>query len=143
MNALLDVNCLLALLDEFHPQHDAASTWFERNVEQGWATCPLTQNGYLRIRSQRGYPNTVSAVEAREHLLAATSSRYHLFIADDISLLDDALVRYRELSSHRRITDVYLLALAVSHELRLVTLDTGIPLYAVQGANESHLVVVV
>ena len=142
MKALLDVNCLLALLDEVHPQHDVVSTWFDRNIEEGWATCPLTQNGYLRIRAQGNYPNTVTVVEARDHLLAATSSRFHQFIGGDISLLDDALVQYRELSSHRRITDVYLLALAVAHGLRLVTLDTGIPLSAVYDANESHLVVV-
>ena len=75
-------------------------------------------------------------------MLAATSTQYHQFIADDISLLDGALVRYRDLSSYRQLTDVYLLALAVAHDARLVTLDTQIPLSAVRNANESHLAVI-
>ncbi len=81
----------------------------------------------------------LSLTESYERLLAATSTQYHQFIADDISLLDGALVRYRDLSSYRQLTDVYLLALAVAHDARLVTLDTHIPLSAVRDANESHL----
>ena len=75
-------------------------------------------------------------------MLAATSTPHHQFIADDISLLDNTLVRYRDLSSYRHVTDVYLLALAVAHDARLVTLDTHIPLGAVRGANAGQLVVI-
>jgi toxin-antitoxin system PIN domain toxin len=136
------VNCLLALLDRNHPAHDLVSAWFDRNIEQGWASCPLTQNGYLRIRSQRSYPRPLTLTQAYEQLLAATSTQYHQFIADDISLLDDSRVRYRDLSSYRQLTDVYLLALTVAHDARLVTLDTHIPSDAVRAANESHLVLI-
>ena len=73
---------------------------------------------------------------------AAVSSSYHQFINDDISILDDALVDARRLSGHRQLTDVYLLALAVAHDARLVTLDTRISLSAVRGASERHLVVI-
>ena len=142
MIALYDVSALIALLDENHPNHDAVFLWFNRNIEQDWASCPLTQNGFLRILSQPSYPCPLSLTGAYERLLDATSTQYHQFIADDISLLDDTLVRYNDLYSYRQLTDVYLLALAVAHDARLVTLDTHIPLGAVRGANEDHLVVI-
>ena len=80
-------------------------------------------------------------MQAHERLLTATRGPYHQFIADDISLLDDTLVEFRTLSSHRQLTDVYLLALAVAHDATLVTLDTRISLATVRGATEDHLTV--
>ena len=71
----------------------------------------------------------------------AISTEQHRFISDDISFLDSALVAAERLSGHRQLTDVYLLALAVAHDARLVTLDRRIPLNAVMGANGEHLVV--
>ena len=136
------MNALIALLDRNHPSHDAVSSWFIGNIEHGWASCPLTQNGYLRIISQPSYSRPRSLAEAYDQLLAATSTQHHQFIADDISLLDGMLVRFRDLSGHRQLTDVSLLALAVTHDARRVTLDTHVPLGAVRGANESHLAVV-
>lgn len=144
MAHLYDVNALLALFDEEHEKHDLVNAWFEGNLDQGWASCPLTQNGYLRVRSQPSYPRPLNLAEAYEQLLDATSSEHHKFIADDISLLDDALVHFRDLAGPRQLTDVYLLALAVAHDTRLVTLDRRIPLMmnAVRGATEDHLAVI-
>lgn len=142
MRALYDVNALIALLDTNHDSHDDVSAWFRGNIQQGWASCPLTQNGYLRIISQPHYSRPRTLAEAYEQLLAATSTQHHQFIADDISLLDETLVRFRSLSGHRQLTDVYLLALAVSHDARLVTLDAHIPRVAVRTASESRLVVI-
>ncbi len=79
---------------------------------------------------------------ATDLLRTATSTDHHQFIPDDASLLDESLVDDRRLSGYRQLTDVYLLALAVKHNVRLVTLDTRIPLDAVHGANESHLMVI-
>ena len=118
------------------------NAWFNRNLEQGWASCPLTQNGYLRIRSQPGYPRPLSLAEAHAQLLGATSTQHHQFIADDISLLDSALVDFSGVSGPGQLTDVYLLALAVAHNARLVTLDRRIPISAVPAATESHLAVI-
>lgn len=84
----------------------------------------------------------MSVASAMERLQTAMSIGYHQFIPDDISLLNGALVDANRLSGHRQITDVYLLALAVAHRARLVTLDTRISVDAVHGANESHLVVI-
>ena len=142
MADLYDVNALLALFDEEHRKHNSVNAWFEGNTEQGWASCPLTQNGYLRVRSQPSYPRPLSLAEAYGQLLDATSSQHHQFIADDISLLDDTLVRFRDLAGPGQLTDVYLLALAVAHDMRLVTLDKRIRLTPVAGATDDHLAVI-
>ena len=142
MRALLDVNVLIALLDENHVNHKAASDWFASNIEQGWVSCPLTQNGCVRILSQPTYPNPLGTVEATERLRAAVSTTHHQFVADDISLLDDAVVDGRNLSGPSQITDIYLLALAIAHGARFVTLDKRVPLVAVREAMEESLVVI-
>ena len=137
---MLDINVLVALLDRDHPNHEAASDWFNLNYTDGWLTCPLTQNGCVRILSQPQYPSSLPVVAARERLRAAISAEHHQFINDDISILDDALVEGRHLTGYRQITDAYLLALAVAHDARFVTLDTHIPRSAVMGATPEHLV---
>jgi hypothetical protein len=71
MRALLDVNVLIALLDAGHVHHAAAGRWLDSHLADGpaagWASCPLTQNGCLRILSNRAYPRPqpVAAVAAR------------------------------------------------------------------------------
>ena len=142
MRSLYDVNCLLALPDRDHVDHDLVATWYTHSIDQGWASCSLTQNGYLRIRSQPKYPNRLSLAEAYKQLLDATSPEHHQFIADDISLLDETMVRFDVLSSHGQLTNVYLLALEVAHDARLVTLDTRTPLGAVPGATEDRLAMI-
>lgn len=141
MRTLYDTSGLIALLDKNNVAHQAVATWHVANMEQGWLSCPITQNGCLRILSQPSYANPVSVAHAFELLQAAVSTEHHQFIPDDISLLDDTLVDTQRLSGHGQLTDVYLLALAVAHDARLVTLDTRISRYAVYGAHESHLVI--
>lgn len=136
------MNVLIALLDEDHPRHDAARSWFEYNSGQGWASCPLAQNGCIRILSQPRYPNPLGILGVVERLRGLTSTTNHEFVPDDISLLTESVVEISRVSGHRELTDVYLLALAVAHGFRLVTLDTGIRLVAVEGARERHLVVI-
>ena len=142
MRALYDVNALLAILDRNHDSHGKVAAWYAANAGQGWVSCPLTQNGCLRILSQPRYRNQVSLNEAFQLLTAATLTQAHQFIMDDVSLLDSALVDPSRLSGHRQITDVYLLALAVAHDARLVTLDRRIPLAAVRAATEHNLVII-
>ena len=142
MRGLLDINVLIALLDENHTHHTAASDWLAGNIHQGWASCPLTQNGCVRIMSQSRYPNALSVSEVMIRLLSAVSTRHHEFFADDISLLDDAAVDRERIISPRQLTDVYLLALAVEHDARLVTLDKSIPMAAVRHAQAGSLVVI-
>lgn len=141
MRALLDVNVLIALLDGSHIRHGLVTDWIASNIDAGWASSPITQNGCIRILSQPGYPNPVPAARVADRLAEATRHPSHAFWVDSISLLHpDCLVWNRVLSS-RHVTDVYLLALAIKQGGRFVTLDRGIPLDAVAGALPEHLVV--
>ena len=140
MRSLLDVNVLIALLDVDHSLHAPAMAWFAEHARQGWASCPITQNGCLRIMSHPAYPNAPPVRTILERLAAATATDVHEFWADDVSLLDDRLVDPARILGPRQITDLYLLALAVRHGGRLVTFDAAIPLQAVRGATARHLV---
>ena len=142
MLALLDVNVLIALLDENHTQNAAASLWFGQNVGLGWASCPLTQNGRIRVIAQPRHPNAIDVADAMARLQAAVSTPHHRFIPDDISLLDDAVVDRRHLLGHRQLTDVYLRSLAAAHDARLVTLDKSVPIAAVRGTDADSLLMI-
>ena len=141
MRALLDVNVLLALLDRDHVDHATARAWLSGEIHDGWASCALTQNGFVRIISQPRYPSPVSPAEAVERLLRATSTEHHEFWPCSLSLLDARQVNPRHIHGPRQVTDVYLLALAVEHGGRFVTFDRTIPLSAAPGAAPEHLVV--
>jgi len=140
--ALLDVNVLLALHDAQHVHHRAAADWLSVHARAGWATCPLTQNGCIRILSQPNYPNPVPLADALAVLGRSCSQPSHAFWADDISLLDETRLNHARMHGHRQITDLYLLALAVARKGRFVTFDAQVPLSAVRGARAGHLVVV-
>ena len=137
---LLDVNVLIALFDPDHALHERARAWFNRNAASGWASCPLTQNGCVRIMSHPGYPNALSVRAIVERLREATRSPYHEFWADDVSLLDPLIADASRIHGPRRLTDVYLLALAVNRDGRFVTFDASIPLSAITGAEKKHVV---
>jgi toxin-antitoxin system PIN domain toxin len=142
MRALLDVNVLIALMDAGHVHHVAASRWLGANIEQGWASCPLTQNGCLRIMSTDAYRNAqpVNAVAAR--LREATSQDFHEFWADELSVLDPQRFDQDRWLGSRQITDAYLLALAVHRGGVFVTLDRNVDPGLVRGAQPHHLVVI-
>lgn len=142
MRALLDVNVLIALLDESHAHHAAARDWLSRNIKHGWASCPLTQNGCIRILSQPAYPGALPPAVVAERLAAATTTDWHEFWPDSLSLLDGTQVNWNGVLGSRQVTDIYLLALAVNRGGCLVTFDRAIPLAAVPGAKPSHLVVI-
>ena len=142
MRALLDVNVLIALLDDQHLHHGIAKRWFIEHLELGWATCPLSQNGCARILSQPAYSNAISTVRALEKIAHACKQVEHEFWPDSISLVDPKIARVEQIHGPRQLTDIYLLALAVNRGGRLVTLDERIPISAVQGARAEHLVVI-
>ena len=142
MRALLDVNVLIALLDELHQHHQPAKAWFMAHAVQGWATCVLTQNGFVRIMSQPRYPRPITVAHAMQLLDQACRSDLHEFWPADVSLLDDAVVDRTRVHGPGQLTDLCLLALAVKHRGRLVTFDDAIPLSAVRGARREHVAVV-
>jgi len=141
MRALLDVNVLIALLDSDHASHQRALEWFDDHGREGWSSCPITQNGCVRIMSHPGYPNALPAAAVIERLAEASESRYHQFWPDDISVLDARLFDSRRILGPRQLTDIYLLALAVRNKGRLVTFDSSIFLDPVKGAGKSSLLI--
>jgi toxin-antitoxin system PIN domain toxin len=141
MGALLDVNVLIALLDQGHVHHAAARAWLEGNIGRGWASCPITQNGCIRIMSQPAYPAALAPAQVADRLLMATRTPHHAFWPDDFSLVAFEGLRWTSILGSRQLTDAYLLALAVRHGGCFVTFDRAAPLGAVEGATAAHLVV--
>jgi hypothetical protein len=140
MRALLDVNVLIALLDPDHSLHQRSRDWFRRNAPSGWTTCPITQNGCVRIMSHPGYPNALPVRAVIERLREATLNPHHEFWTDDVSLLDPQIADASRIHGPRQLTDLYLLALAVSRGGRFVTFDAAVPVTAIKGADRTHLV---
>lgn len=139
--ALLDVNVLVALFDPEHLHHDAAHQWFGAHHGSGWATCPLTENGIVRILSNPRYsPSVERPAEIARRLAVFRASKHHVFWPDDVSLCDARV--FDLVVGHRQLTDVYLLALAVSHNGLLATFDRSIPRKAARGATAEHMVVI-
>ena len=129
---LLDVNVLIALVDPGHVQHDAAHAWFGRTGRKAFATCPITENALLRIVGHPKYPNSPGPPSVvAQSLHAIRTLPGHPFWADSISLADGEHVDPSQLSSHGRVTDTYLLALARANGGRLATMDHRLAVDAV------------
>jgi uncharacterized protein len=121
---LLDVNVLIALVDPAHVQHDSVHDWFGRTGSKAFATCPITENGLLRIVGHPKYPNSPGPPSTVVNALRAIRALPgHTFWPDSISLAGTALVEPALLSNHARVTDSYLLALAKANQGRLATMD--------------------
>lgn len=124
---LLDINVLIALIDPAHVQHDRAHAWFAAKGYRAWATCPLTENGVLRIVGHPRYPNSPGSPAAVAGLLASFRKLPgHSFWPDDISLLDREHVSAARVLDSAHVTDTYLLTLARVHNGQLATFDQGI-----------------
>ncbi len=141
MRALFDVNALLALVDKEHDFQPTARAWWTANKESGWATCPITQNGFARIMSQPHYSNPAVTMDAIQLLAMGLDEADHVFWPDDISIADDQLFDRSHILGPNQITDIYLLGLAVKNGGRLVTFDRSVAVGAVRFAAPRHLVV--
>jgi toxin-antitoxin system PIN domain toxin len=125
--ALLDLNILLALFWPAHEHHGAALGWFESRRQEPWATCPLTQLGFIRIVTNPSFSSEALSIEHATLLLEAnTSLPEHRLWTDDLSVFDALEECPRALQGHRQVTDAYLLALANRHRGTLATFDRGI-----------------
>ncbi len=139
--ALLDINVLLALLDSDHVDHSRAHDWLDDEIETGWASCAISENGFVRIVSQPRYPSPVSPAVAIDLLARACAGGHHEFWPCELSLLDPQVVDSSRLHGPRQVTDAYLLALAMAHGGRFVTFDRSLSLSSVRGATGDHLAV--
>jgi len=139
---LLDINVLIALIDPTHIQHDRAHAWFQSKGHKAWATCPLTENGVLRVLGHPRYLNSPGSPAAvAELLFAFRKLPGHVFWPDDISLLDGEHVDSTRLLDSAHLTDSYLLALACMHGGQLATLDRRLVTDAVtRGDQTLHVI---
>jgi len=142
MTFLLDVNVLIALIDPAHIQHDAAHEWFAAYGQHSWATCPLTENGVLRIVGHARYPNSPGTPSAVAPLMVGLCALPgHVFWPDDISLFDTERFDMARLLISGQVTDSYLLALAYAHGGQLATFDRRLVMSAVRDGEQGlHLI---
>ena len=138
---LLDVNVLLALLDSDHVDHLRVHEWLEEGLADGWASCAITENGFVRIISQPRYPSPISPTRAIEVLGAARDAGDHHFWPCNVSLLDPEVIDRRHLHGPKQVTDAYLLALATAHAGAFVTFDRTLSLTSVPRADNANLIV--
>jgi toxin-antitoxin system PIN domain toxin len=135
---LLDVNILIALVDSAHVAHATTRDWFKREGHSAWATCPLTENGLVRILSHPKYPNGPGTPDAVITLLEAlTKTKGHVFWPDDGSLRDSNFVDRASIRNSLDVTDTYLLALAASKGGKLASLDRRLSTIAVKLGSEN------
>lgn len=124
---LLDVNLLIALCDADHVHHKPAAQWFRAHRADGWATCPLTENGLLRVMGHAEYPGGPgSPEEVRPLLQHLRSIPGHVFWEDSISVANSRALPSLQNVTSKQLTDVYLLALAVHRSGGFATLDSRI-----------------
>lgn len=142
MTFLLDVNVLIALIDPAHVGHETAHQWFDAEGKAAWATCPMTENGVIRIVGHPKYPNTPgSPAIVAEIVTQLRALAGHVFWPDDISLVDADHINAGEVLTSAQVTDTYLLALAVAHDGKLATFDRRFLVKAVKGGKTAlHLI---
>ena len=137
---LLDANLLIALGDSQHVHHRRAQSWFHSQRGRAWATCPLTQNAFLRILGSPGYPAKIGdPASLRTLLQRICATPGHQFWADDVSLLDAEI--FTSLPPSKYLTDIYLLALAAKHQAQLASLDQRIDPRLVHRGREAYLII--
>ncbi len=141
--ALLDVNLLVALFDPDHVHHELAHDWFGEHHHLGWTTCPVTENGFVRVLSNPTYRSPIGRLlDLIERLSAFCSADGHHFWPDTVSTRDGNRFDAAMIAGHRQLTDIYLLGLAHSHGGYLATFDRRIPVKAVVGATRDTLLVI-
>lgn len=122
--ALLDVNALVALAWDSHVHHATMRSWIAAHRSRGWATCPLTESGFVRVSSNRKVlPGAIGVEAARAVLTALRDAEGHHFLIDDVSLCDEDVPT---MHGHRQVTDAHLLTLARRQGVRLVTFDAAL-----------------
>jgi toxin-antitoxin system PIN domain toxin len=133
---LLDVNVLIALVDPQHVHHEVAHAWFAKTGHKAWATCPLTENGLLRIVGHARYPNSPGHPGTVAALLSSLRALPgHRFWPDSVSLTDPARFDPERLLDPSQVTDSYLLGLAVAQGGKLASLDRKLVVDAVRGGR--------
>jgi uncharacterized protein len=125
--ALLDVNVLVALAWPNHVFHNSARNWFRAQQASGWATCPTTENGFVRVSSNtRITPEAKSPWESALFLRKLVALSGHVFWPEEASILNNHWIGPEKIHTHKLVTDAHLLALALHNNGCLATFDRGI-----------------
>lgn len=136
MTYLLDVNVLIALIDPGHVAHDDAHAWFASTGHAAWATCPITQNGVIRIVGSPKYPNSPGSPAVVARIIAKlTTLPGHTFWNDSVSLVAASDIDPERILTAAQVTDTYLLGLAKAHGGRLATFDRKLSVAAVSSGK--------
>jgi toxin-antitoxin system PIN domain toxin len=124
---LLDINVLVALLWRSHEDHEKAQNWFAHAAKAGWATCPFTQAGCVRILSNPAFSkNAVTPQQALKLLSVNMNHPSHMFWPDDLTFPEAVAPLEKLLVGHKQVSDAYLLGLAIRRKAKLVTLDRSV-----------------
>jgi toxin-antitoxin system PIN domain toxin len=124
---LLDVNVLVALMWPAHADHDRAQEWFAKYSKAGWATCPLTQAGCVRILSNPSFSSHAATPQQALKLLGSNLNHpSHQFWPDNISFAEAVEPIKKQIVGHQQISGAYLLGLALYRKARLATMDRGV-----------------
>lgn len=130
MRFLLDVNVLVALSFLEHASHVVAQEWFQEEPLRLWASCPLTQAGFLRVAYVQTGRTRQSLRVALASLEQNCLSPGHEFWNADVDLRDLTESQRSRLIGHNQIADMQLLKLAYRHGGQVATLDAGIQVLA-------------
>jgi uncharacterized protein len=124
---LLDANVLIAMAWPSHTDHTKVQRWLAASLDEGWATCPVTESAFVRIISNPAFsPDGLTPKEANDLLRENLKHSAHRFWADEIAL-DQALQPVgSRIEGHNQMTDAYLLGLAMHKKSKLATLDQGL-----------------
>jgi uncharacterized protein len=138
---LLDVNALIALGWEGHAGHPAMHSWFKRQARHGWATCAMTQAGFVRVLSQPAPGLSASSIpDLTEALLRNLAQPAHRLVPLDFGW--DAVMACCTggVVGHRQVADAFLLTAAVRNGMKLLTFDKGLlTLLASDGERRAHV----
>ena len=142
MIALLDVNVLIALAWPNHVHHDAAHAWFSEQRMNGWATCSVTEAGFVRIScNPAAVGHTVTPSDAVGLLRSLMQQESHSFWSLEISMAELPVDILERIQGYRQVTDAMLLATAIQRSGQLATLDSGMARLAGESRSDSVCVI--
>lgn len=126
MIELADVNVLVSLAWPNHVHHSQSRAWFAEFGMSGWASCPITEAGFIRVSSNRRViPDARGVGEAVGVLRALRAVGRHHFWTDDVSPVESHEVDFEALNGYRQVTDAMLASLAGRHGGKFVTFDSA------------------
>ena len=117
----------MALAWPNHVHHGRALHWFVANREDGWATCSVTESGFVRVSSNVRVIADARTPEQAIHLLRQIRQQPgHTFWEDDVSPVDSDATAFERVVGYRQVTDAHLLTLAMRKCGSLATFDRGV-----------------